>query len=561
MKKELESVNKKCKFLYAMKFLVSCALRAVLLVIPFFYSYAVEEITDGNINKAFLLVTFLLIFTILYYLSEIINDFAYEKLYHKLYLELTKIELNFTEKNSIYSLSRITLGEYNSIMTSDINSVADCYASIPMAVARVIELVFIFYYFLSVNSGVFFLALVISIIVVVALYFGNEKVNQINIQDKTTHDQRLGVLQEYFLGMKEVKGFRLFHSISNRIQKNYETYLNWHTKYGFFKVVVKYSALAIVDVSKILFLFYGFYLAHNNQMSLAVILLVYSYFEKLTSNFTGLLDFNNLWQNSSVAKKRLFKLKEFSHDDIINENSKTIGKGVVDFNDIIYGNRNDPILNHFTLHINSHNITVVTGPTGSGKTGIIDLLLKLNKQHEGTIKIDKVDINDYADGVYFSSVAAVRKNPIFFHMSIRDNLEVLEPDFEKIVEVCKEIGVHDDIMKLQNGYDTVISESASNVTNDVKYLLSIARVILKNPKVLLFDETLNAFPKEVDLQLMEYFRKTKGKHSVVIISKEKHVIEEADQVVYMEKGQVMASGKHEVLLLKNDDYKRYFNEL
>ena len=561
MKKELENVNKKCKFLYAMKFLISCALRAVLLVIPFFYSYAVEEITDGNINKAFFLVTFLLIFTILYYLSEIINDFAYEKLYHKLYLELTKIELNFTEKNSIYSLSRITLGEYNSIMTSDINSVADCYASIPMAVARFIELLFIFYYFLSVNSGVFFLALIISIIVVVALYFGNEKVNQINIQDKTTHDQRLGVLQEYFLGMKEVKGFRLFHSISNRIQKNYETYLNWHTKYGFFKVVVKYGALAIVDVSKILFLFYGFYLAHNNQMSLAVILLVYSYFEKLTSNFTGLLDFNNQWQNSSVAKKRLFKLKEFSHDDIINENSKTIGKGVVDFNDIIYGNRNDPILNHFTLHINSHNITVVTGPTGSGKTGIIDLLLKLNKQHEGTIKIDKVDINDYADGVYFSSVAAVRKNPIFFHMSIRDNLEVLEPDFEKIVEVCKEIGVHDDIMKLQNGYDTVISESASNVTNDVKYLLSIARVILKNPKVLLFDETLNAFPKEVDLQLMEYFRKTKGKHSVVIISKEKHVIEEADQVVYMEKGQVMASGKHEVLLLKNDDYKKYFNEL
>lgn len=118
-------------------------------------------------------------------------------------------------------------------------------------------------------------------------------------------------------------------------------------------------------------------------------------------------------------------------------------------------------------------------------------------------------------------------------MSIRDNLEILEPDFEKIVEVCKEIGVHEDVMKLQNGYDTVISENASNVTNDIKYLLSIARVILKNPKVLLFDETLNAFPKEIDLHLMDYFRKTKGRHNVIIISKEKHVIEEADQVIFM----------------------------
>ena len=361
--------------------------------------------------------------------------------------------------------------------------------------------------------------------------------------------------------MKEVKGFRLFNAINNRIKKSYDNYLNWHTKYGFSKVVVKYGSLAIVDISKILFLFYGFYLAHNGEMSLAVILLVYSYFEKLTSSFTGLLDFNNQFQNSSVAKKRLYKLKEFSHEERFKENPKIIGRGSIDFKDVIYGNREDPILNNFTAHINSHSITVITGATGAGKTGIIDLLLKLNQQHEGSIKIDKLDINEYADEIYFSSVAAVRKNPTFFHMSIRDNLEILEPDFERIVSVCEEIGVHDDIMKLHNGYDTIISESGSNVTNDIKYLLSIVRVILKNPKILLFDETLNAFPKEIDLKLMDYFRKTKGRHNVVMISKEKHVIEEADQVIFMEKGSVSASGKHEVLLLKNDKYKKYFEEL
>ena len=206
-------------------------------------------------------------------------------------------------------------------------------------------------------------------------------------------------------------------------------------------------------------------------------------------------------------------------------------------------------------------MTVITGATGAGKTGVIDLLLKLNHQHEGTIRIDKIDIDEYTDEIYFANVAAVRKNPSFFNMSIRDNLGILEPDFEKIVKVCEEIGVHDEIMQLSNGYDTVISENAANVTNDIKYLLSVARVILKSPKVLLFDETLNAFPKEVDLKLMDYFRKTKGRHSVVIISKEKHVIEDADQVIYMEKGKNIATGKHDVLMLKNDNYKKYFDEL
>lgn len=561
MKEELKVVNKNCRFLYIMKFLISCILRGSVLIIPIFYSYAVEEITAGNLKQAYLLVLFLLIFTVIYYVSEMVNDYAYEKLYYKLSLGLTKLGLKLTEKNSIYSLSRITLGEYHSIMTNDINVVADCYGSVPMAVARVIELTIIFYYFFSVNTVVGVLSLVVSIIVLITLYFGNKKVNMINAQDKATHDQRLGVLQEYFLGMKEVKGFRLFHAMNNRINRNYESYLDWHTKYGLSKIIVKYGALSIIDISKVVFLFYGFYLAYNNQMSLAVIILVYSYFEKLISSCTGLLDFNNQWQNSTVAKKRLFKLKEYSRDDEFKENEKIIGKGYIDFTDIVYGKKEDPILNHFTAHVNSHSITVVTGLTGSGKTGIMDLLLKLNKQHEGEIKIDKVDINDYADDIYFSSIAAVRKNPSFFHMSIRDNLEILEPDFEKIVEVCKEIGVHDDIMKLHDGYDTIISESASNINNDIKYLLSIVRVILKNPKILLFDETLNAFPKEVDLQLMDYFKKTKGRHNVIIISNEKHVIEQADQIIFMEKGSVTASGKHEVLMLKNDEYKKYFDEL
>ncbi len=561
MKIEVNQLTKSNKFLFFIKFLVSFLLRGSLLVIPFFYSYAVEEITNGNLNKAYFLGLLLLVITIIYYISEIVNDYVYEKLYYKLYVGLTKIGLKFTENNSIYSLSRLSLGQYNSMMTDDINVVADCYASIPMAIARVVELSFIFYYFFSVSMLVGLLSLVVSLIVFIILYFGNQKVNNINAQDKLCHDQRLGVLQEYFLGMKEVKGFRLFHAINHRIEKNYDTYLNWHTKYGLCKVIVKYGALSIVDISKVLFLFYGFNLSYHGKISLAIILMVYSYFEKLNTCFTGLLDFNNQYQNSNVAIDRLFKLKEFSHEEKFKENPKMVGRGVIEFKDVLYGKREDPILNHFTAHINSHSITVITGTTGAGKTGVIDLLLKLNQQHEGTITIDKLNINEYADDIYFSSVAAVRKNPSFFHMSIRDNLEIVEPDFEKIVTVCQELGVHDDIMKLSNGYDTIISESASNVNNDLKYLLSIARVILKHPKILLFDETLNAFPKEVDLQLIDYFKKTKGSYNVIIISKEKHVIEEADQVIFMEKGSVTISGRHEAMLLKNENYRKYFEEL
>ena len=561
MKEAIAEVNRSAKREYIAKMITSIFLRLTYLIIPYFYSYSVQAITNGNHNRAYFLAGLLLAFTIAYYLSCIINDYFFEKLYQKVYTGLTKVCLQYTEKNSIYSLSRIPLGEYNSIMTDDINVIADYYGNLPMAIARLLDFIIVFFYFFTANFFVGLLSVTISIAVLIYLYFGNRKVNIINNQDKATHSQRLGVLQEYFFGMKEVKGFRLFGKVHKRIEKNYAHYLNWHTKYGLWKVIITNTALGAVEIIKIFILFYGFYLATKGKISLAVILLVYSYFDRLISNYTGLLDFNDRLQNAKVSKARMLKLEEFSHDSKNRENDKIIKKGVVDFEDVLYGNRKDPILNHFSCHIPSRSITVVTGKTGAGKTGIIDLLLRLNRQHEGRITIDKIDITDYADDLYFESVSAVRKNPTFFHMSIRDNLTLIEPDFEKIVNVCKELGVHDDIMKLNDGYDTVISESAANINNDLKYMLSIARVILKNPQVLLFDETLSAFPKEVDLKLIDYFKKTKGKHNVVLISKEKHVLEEADQVIYMEKGENVASGKHETLLLKSAKYKKYFDEL
>lgn len=561
MKKGINAIIKDTKREYIIKIITSIVVRVSYLIVPFFYSYAIEFLTDGKINKAFAFAGFLLLFLIIYYVSVIVNDYAYEKIYKKISQGLTRLSLEYTERNSIHSLSRITLGEYNSIMADDINVIADNYGNIPMFVITIIELFIIMFYFFSVNWVVGIAAVFIGIITFLFLYKANDKVNMINGQDKVTHAQRLGVLQEYFFGIKDVKGFRISSTIHNRIEKSYDSYLNWHIKYGWYKVMTKNVALCIIEVGKVAVLFYGIYLTTKGQMTIAIIMLIYSYFDKIITNVTGILDYNVIYQNAKVSMDRLLKLEEYSQEANPNDIGQAISRGTIDFKNILYGNRADPILNHFSCHIPTRSITVVTGKTGAGKTGIIDLLLKLNRQHEGEILVDKIDINEYGEESYFASVAAVRKNPTFFHMSIRDNLTLIEPNFEKVVEVCRELEIHDDILSLLDGYDTVISETANNIPNDLKYMLSIARVILKNPKILLFDETLTAFPKEVDLKLLEYFKKTKGKHNVIIISKEKHVIEEADQVIFMIKGENAASGKHEVILEKNEAYRQFFNEI
>ena len=562
MLSELKKINKQFKKEYFMKYLSSIIVRIAYLTIPIFYSYAIENITDGSYKRAVFLIIGLLVFIIIFYLSSIFNDWCYQNLYKKLYNKITKINLKYTDKNSIHSLSRISFSDYTNIMTSEVDVISDAYANKPMAVARILEIIFIIIYFFMINFTIGLIGTLMGIITILLLDRGNRKVNYINSQDKLTHVDRMGVIQEYYLGMKEVKGLRIYNTVHNRIEKNTNKFLLWHTDYGFNKSKLNFLSLGIIELSKIISLFYGLYLVSKGNITIAVILLVYNYYDKLVAEATGLLDFNDRLQNSKVCLKDLLKLEEYINKEKIESNTEnTIKRGIIDFKNVVYGDKKDPILNNFNCHIPARGVTVISGRTGSGKTGIIDLLLKLNRQHEGTIEIDKIDINEYSDTIYFDFVAAVRKNPSFFHMSIRDNLSLIEPDFEKVVSVCNELEINDDILRLNDGYDTIITETASNISTNLKFMLSIARVVLKNPKVLLFDETLNAFPKEVDLKLLEYFKNSKGKHNVVIISKEKHVLEEADQVLYMEKGENIAFGRHEILLENNKKYKDFYNEL
>ena len=344
MKERIKKVNKSAKKEYVYKTLTSILVRGSFLIIPFFYSYAVQAITDGKLGKAYFLAGMLLTFTVVYYLAIILNDLAYEKIYYKISKGLTKECLEYTERNSIHSLSRIPLGEYNSIMTDDINVIADYYGNVPMTATRIIDFTIIFTYFLKTNLFVGLLSILMSMIVLIFLYFGNRRVNMINEQDKATHSQRLGVLQEYFFGMKEVKGFRLFNSIHKRIERNNDNYLNWHTKYGLFKVIVTNVALAIVEVTRILVLIFGFYLVSKGKISLGVILLVYSYYDRLISNYTGILDFNDRLQNAKVSRNRIYKLEEFSQENKVSDLDQTISRGIVDFKDILYGDIEAPIL-------------------------------------------------------------------------------------------------------------------------------------------------------------------------------------------------------------------------
>lgn len=561
-KEENKKVLKKNSGWFLYKFIASLLIRAFLLVIPIYYSYLIDELTKGNFNASIHMLIMFFVFTMLYRLLEIINQISYYKLYSNLYK--TYLDLGFTKtiNNSLYSLSRFSLSEYSNIMSEDFETLSDYYATLVMRIVEIIEAIYIVIYFFTINIIIGYITLFVALLVLFILLYYNPKITKTNNQRKMKHDKRISLFQELLLSVKEIKGFSIFEIVRNRTNETVSDYVKWNNKLNIDKYNLKQISLGIIDIFQVIALFIGIKMIMSGNMTIGVLTIIYSYYAKLSNLFLSIITLFESRINVLVARSRIHKLFQYATSNYSKDNVVSDLQGKITFQNVLYGNKQDPILNDVSFTINANTYNVITGVSGSGKTGILDLLLRYNRQHEGIIKIDDKDINTFDSKELAKIVSAVRKSPTFFNISIRDNLSIFDSNFENIVYFCKLFNIHDYIMGLENGYDTVLLTDASNINSDVKYVLAIIKVLLKRTKIMLFDEVFDFLSKDLSEKILEEIKKLKGENTIIIISKNKDIIKDdiVDQVIVLENNKILATGLHQELL-KNHDYKKIFNRL
>lgn len=488
---EFKKSFKVAKKEYLLRFINSIFIRGILLVIPVLLSYIIEYVTKGEISKAILLVIISIVVTIIYRISECLGSKTYYKLYNKLYNHYNSLGINKTNENSIFSLSRFTLGQYTNMITTDVDIISAFFSNLVLRFVQILEFLVIYVYFYSIDVYLFTSVVLLSYALLLLMPKLNKKVEKLNSIKKSEQDKQIVSTHEYFLTTKEIKSFNLFEKISSRTKKQTKDYLNSNTKYINKYQCNNYGILLIIEIFRLLSVLYAIYLITKGHLEIGMLLIIYNYYQKIIDNFSTLLTINVDFANFKISLERFGHLIEYSAPKLafnytINEE---IFKGKIDFQNILYGYRHDPILKDVSFTINPNTLTVITGKESSGKSGIANLLLKFNRQHEGNILIDNININDIPEDEYFKIISLVREQPIFFNTSIKENLTLIEPNFDKIVAVCKELGIHDEITKMPNGYDTIIDEN-SNISTTIKQVIAISRILLKNSKILLFDEAL-----------------------------------------------------------------------
>ena len=530
--------------------------RALIMLIPIIFGLMVDNITNQDYNNAYILGFILIGMYVVYRIADVLNTYSWHKFYNKLYNIYTDMALNKTFNNSMFSLSRISLSEYINIMNNDINVICTFWCDLTIRICRVVEFVIIFVYFFMINTFIGIAGIIVSLIAFTLIFLSSKKIENLNQKRAANLDSKTSALHELLLCIKEIKTLNIFKPIKSRVIKKTDKYSESWLKQRVVEDIFKFSTVLLIEIFRIGLFIYGIYLISKGDMQLGVLMVIYNYYAQLVDNFSEFAVVNTGFRNLKVSFIRYNKIFEYSRDirndnKIINEHPK----GEIVFKDILYGYKDDPTLSDLSFKTKENSITAITGPSGSGRSGIFHLLLRLNRQHEGTVTIDGFNINDYNVDEYFYLVSSVFKEPIFFNMSIKSNLCIVEEDMTKIVDICKKLEIHDYIINLKDGYETVINNEANNINSEVKYLLGIARVLLREPKIMLFDETFSTFSKKAKEKIIEILLELKENHTIMIITKDNEVLKVADKILLINNNKLIATGTHETLYKRNKLYK------
>ena len=234
--------------------------------------------------------------------------------------------------------------------------------------------------------------------------------------------------------------------------------------------------------------------------------------------------------------------------------------GYVEFKNVSFKYNQLPVLKNISFIAKPNQVTTIVGKTGTGKTTIFNLLLRMYRVDSGKILIDNLNIYEYSKGVYNSNISIVNQKTFIFNMSIRANLSLIDSNKKRQIDACKRVGIHDFIMSLPDGYNTILKEDANNISGGQKQLLSLARALLTTSEIILLDEVTSSLDPHTTNKIINLLDDLKTDHTLIVITHNKDLMKVADKLIVLNNGKIECIGKHEDLIKNNEIYKQ-LNEI
>lgn len=308
----------------------------------------------------------------------------------------------------------------------------------------------------------------------------------------------------------------------------------------------------------------GGYLAAKRAIEIGDIQAFIQYVRSFTQPITQLAQISNILQQTAACAERVFEF--LAEEEEVPEASSPVKvenvKGSVEFKSVHFGyNADKTIINNFSASIKPGQKVAIVGPTGAGKTTIVKLLMRFYDVSDGAILVDGHDIREFTRGDLRSMFGMVLQDTWLYNGTIEENIRYgrLDATDEEVIEAAKAAHAHGFVRTLPDGYNMVLNEEASNVSQGQKQLLTIARAILKDPKILILDEATSSVDTRTEMQIQKAMNNLMQNRTSFIIAHRLSTIRDADLILVMNQGDIVEQGSHIELLAKGGFYANLYN--
>ncbi len=535
----------------------SVIIEFLALITPLFFQVIFDKVIVHNALSTLDVLIFVLIFvsfleitqkTLRQYLANHTATKIDTKLGSKLYKHLLELPLIYFKSRSI----GITVTRVN-----ELNSIREFITG--SANTLIIDLSFSIIFFMVMYYYSPFLTLIVALSIPCYITFSwlitapLQKQIEILYRDAAINTS---FLTETLIGIETVKSL----SLEPRIIRKWE-YQTKDFVYSNYKVqnMMALSSMIVQIIQKVtmvLVLWIGSKLVINLEISIGQLIA----FNMMANHVSQpIIRLTELWRDFVQAKVSLDRLgdvlnhtREVNQDQ--NKNIKDI-KGDIAFNQVTfrYEPQLSPIINNFNIKIPNGKMIAFVGPSGSGKSTIARLIQKLYIPEQGSITLDSVNITEINPESLRKHIGIVLQDNFLFNKTVRENISIHNPSasLEEVVAASKMSGSHDFILKLKDGYDTVISEGGQSLSGGQRQRIAIARCLISDPKVIIFDEATSALDDESQRLIHENMESIRHQRTIIYIAHRLSTVVDCDQIYVLNNGQIVETGSHQDLLKIN----------
>ncbi|PZX05775.1 ATP-binding cassette subfamily B protein [Psychrobacillus insolitus] len=369
-----------------------------------------------------------------------------------------------------------------------------------------------------------------------------------------------GMIEETISGQRIVKAFsqesRMLEEFTVKSERLKRTGFWALTYSGFIPKVMN----LLNNTSFALVAAVGGVLAYKGSVTIGEIVIFTEYARQFTRPLNDLANQFNTVLSAIAGAERVFSIMdEPAEVDAANENKDYQLKGNVTFEHVTFRyNKEDetPTIQDVSFHVEAGKIVALVGATGAGKTTIMQLLARFYEVNEGTILIDGIPMENLPRFTLRSQTAFVLQDPFLFEMTVKENIRYgkLNATDEQLIDAAKQANAHDFIMKLPDGYDTILSADGGEISQGQKQLLSIARALVADPAILLLDEATSSIDTVTELKIQEALEYLMEGRTSFVIAHRLNTVRKADLVFVMEQGKLIEAGSQKDLLEKQGTY-------